>query len=451
MRGEDWARRVILTKPLISYYGDDFTGSTDVMEALASNGVETVLFLKTPDDSLLARFSEARAFGLAGTSRSETPAWMDVHLRKAFAWLKTLDAELCHYKVCSTFDSSPAIGNIGRAIEIGRSVFGEAVVPLIVGAPEIRRYTAFGQLFAAYQGRNYRIDRHPVMSRHPVTPMDEADILLHLARQTGLPSALLDNVAVLAADVSNGLQAIRETGPSVLLLDVLDTATQSAAGDLLWNDLRQAGRFVCGSSGVEYALIPAWRKAGIIGEKPGFADAGPVERISVVSGSVSPTTERQIRHALANGFEGVTLDPISLSREDAGSEIENAVAAGLRILAEGRSVILYTALGPSADRGSELDMSEGTRHHIGRNLGRIQRQLVERAGLSRAVVAGGDTSSHALGEMGIAALTLKMPLPQTPGSPLCIAHGGVDGLEIALKGGQVGGDDYFSMIRAGRM
>jgi uncharacterized protein YgbK (DUF1537 family) len=52
--------------------------------------------------------------------------------------------------------------------------------------------------------------------------------------------------------------------------------------------------------------------------------------------------------------------------------------------------------------------------------------------------------------MDISALTLKMPLPQTPGSPLCIAHGGAaDGLEIALKGGQVGGYDYFSMIRAG--
>ena len=56
-----------MLRPLISYYGDDFTGSTDVMEALASNGVETVLFLKKPDDAFLARFADARAFGLAGT------------------------------------------------------------------------------------------------------------------------------------------------------------------------------------------------------------------------------------------------------------------------------------------------------------------------------------------------------------------------------------------------
>jgi uncharacterized protein YgbK (DUF1537 family) len=394
---------------------------------------------------LLSRFAAARAFGLAGTSRSETPEWMDVHLSAAFQWLKTLNAELCHYKVCSTFDSSPAIGNIGRAIEIGRNVFDKTMVPLIVGAPQIRRYSAFGQLFAAYQGRNYRIDRHPVMSRHPVTPMAEADILKHLAGQTALSSALVDNVAVLAADARERVAADAD----ILLIDVLDAATQAAAGSLLWNDLRGKSRFVCGSSGVEYALIPAWRQAGLIGERPAFADAGPVERISVVSGSVSPTTERQIRHALANGFDGVALDAVSLAADE--GEIANAVDAGMKILSAGRSVVLYTALGPSADRGGDIDTSAGARHRIGRALGRIQRELVERAGLDRAVVAGGDTSSHALGEMGISALTLKMPLPQTPGSPLCVAHGGgADGLQIALKGGQVGGDDYFSMIRAGR-
>ena len=430
-----------MSRPLISYYGDDFTGSTDVMEALASNGVETVLFLRKPDDVLLSRFADARAFGLAGTSRSETPEWMDVHLREAFEWLKTLDAELCHYKVCSTFDSASEVGNIGRAIEIGRSVFDASTVPLIVGAPQIRRYTAFGQLFAAYQGKNYRIDRHPVMSRHPVTPMDEADILTHLARQTSLSSALIDNHAVM------GNPEIEDA--AILLIDVLEQVTQTAAGKLLWERLRARGRFVCGSSGVEYALIQAWLAEGLIGPKPVFADAGPVDQIAVVSGSVSPTTERQIRHALANGFEGIALDPLAVTGGEAESIVDAAFEAGLTVLGNGRSVILYTALGPTADRGQALD---GTaRQRLGRALGQIQRRLVERAKLSRAVVAGGDTSSHALGEIGISALTLKMPLPQTPGSPLCVAHGGVvDGLEIALKGGQVGGDDYFSMIRAGR-
>ncbi|TIR63169.1 MAG: four-carbon acid sugar kinase family protein, partial [Mesorhizobium sp.] len=43
-------------------------------------------------------------------------------------------------------------------------------------------------------------------------------------------------------------------------------------------------------------------------------------------------------------------------------------------------------------------------------------------------------------------------LPASPGSPLCVAHSSIaaiDGLEVALKGGQVGTDRYFSAIRDG--
>ena len=90
-----------------------------------------------------------------------------------------------------------------------------------------------------------------------------------------------------------------------------------------------------------------------------------------MSGSVSPTTERQIRHALANGFDGVTLDPLALSGEDGSRDIANAIEAGLKVLESGRSVVLYTALGPSADRGGELDAAGGARHRLGRALGRI--------------------------------------------------------------------------------
>jgi uncharacterized protein YgbK (DUF1537 family) len=137
---------------LLSYYGDDFTGSTDVMEALASNGVPTVLFMDIPDDALLARFADCKAIGIAGTSRSESPQWMDDHLAPTFKWLKALGCDICHYKVCSTFDSSPQIGNIGKAVEIGKQVFSQALVPIVVGAPQLKRYTAFGNLFAASTG-----------------------------------------------------------------------------------------------------------------------------------------------------------------------------------------------------------------------------------------------------------------------------------------------------------
>jgi uncharacterized protein YgbK (DUF1537 family) len=47
---------------------------------------------------------------------------------------------------------------------------------------------------------------------------------------------------------------------------------------------------------------------------------------------------------------------------------------------------------------------------------------------------------------------LEMVTPIAPGSPLCRAFASdraFDGLEIALKGGQVGKEDYFERVRRG--
>lgn len=438
---------------LVSYYGDDFTGSTDVMESLASSGIPTVLFLGIPQAELLERFKDSRAIGIAGTSRSETPEWMQQNLTPSFEWLKGLGASICHYKVCSTFDSAPKVGNIGKAIEIGKDLFGQATVPVVVGAPQLKRYTAFGHLFAAYQGQVYRIDRHPVMSRHPVTPMAEADLAIHLGHQTSLPVTLADLVTLGAPDADKRLDDLVGARSGIVLLDVDSPDSQAAAGRQLWRMKTDGGFFVAGSSGVEYALLSAWRDEGLIGDGVQFPEPGMVDRLAVVSGSVSPTTERQIRTAVADGFGGIDLDPLALVAESGDRAIDAAVAAGISELKAGHSVILNTALGPSADRGSEIDRLPGARHRLGQALGTILRRLVESEGLSRAVIAGGDTSSHALKELRVEALTTLLPLPQTPGSPLCTAHGtyaATDGLQIALKGGQIGSDGYFAQIRDGR-
>jgi 3-oxoisoapionate kinase len=413
---------------LLSYYADDFTGATDVMEALSSHGVPTVLFTRQPTDSEFAPYTDYPAVGFAGSSRSQTPAWMDEHLPSAFGWLKSLDARYCHYKVCSTFDSAPDVGNIGRAAEIGAKIFAQDMMPLVVGAPQLKRYTYAGNLFAAYQGENYRIDRHPVMSRHPVTPMDEADLRLHLAKQTALPVQLAN---------AKWPQA------GLALVDVNDAATQLVTGERL---LDWAGGFIVGSSGVEYALVEALAARGKISGNAVFDAVPAVESMLVVSGSVSPTTERQINFALQHGFASVAADPVKLARDDS-EEIARILHEADQLLQLGRSPLVHTALGPGSDLGSVLGHDRGS---IGAALGNIAENLREKYQLKRIVVAGGDTSSHALSELNVLTLTTRFTLAATPGSPLCTAKSpqGAD-FEIALKGGQVGGDDYFVMLRDG--
>ena len=92
---------------LLTFYGDDFTGSSAVMEVLTFAGLPTVMFLAPPYREQLQRFAGYRAVGIASTARARSPAWMDANLPPAFAALDQLGAPVTHYKVCSTLDSSP--------------------------------------------------------------------------------------------------------------------------------------------------------------------------------------------------------------------------------------------------------------------------------------------------------------------------------------------------------
>ncbi len=261
--------------------------------------------------------------------------------------------------------------------------------------------------------------------------MDEGDLRLHMARQTGRRIALLDILALRGSDPAGELDRLLAGAPDAVLFDGLDRASLLVTGRLLCG-----ARFAIGSSGLTYALIEHWRSAGLIPTEPTPGEPKPVDRLIAISGSCSPVTEGQIRRAVSDGFHGIRIDPAAP---------ELALDEGLAALREGRSVALYSALGPQdcagVVRGGEL----------GRRLGLLLRDLLVRSGVRRAVIAGGDTSSHAARQLGIDALTYAAPL--AAGVPLCRGHSSdpsMDGLELALKGGQVGAENFFETALRGR-
>jgi uncharacterized protein YgbK (DUF1537 family) len=128
-------------------------------------------------------------------------------------------------------------------------------------------------------------------------------------------------------------------------------------------------------------------------------------------------------------------------------------------LAGGRSPLVYTARGPDdaaiptlkqAILAAGEDEAE-VNARIGHGLGEILRAIVTSTDIRRVAIAGGDTSGHALAGLGIVALEAEVAL--TPACGINIARsddGALDGLEVALKGGQMGPVDYFGMIERGR-
>ena len=78
--------------------------------------------------------------------------------------------------------------------------------------------------------------------------------------------------------------------------------------------------------------------------------------------------------------------------------------------------MIYSALGPAGVNGSFGG------EELGHYLGDLMRDVVLQSGVKRAIIAGGDTSSHAMSRLGISALTFAAVM--APGAPLCRAESG---------------------------
>ena len=426
---------------LLGFYGHDLTGSTDALEFICRAGAKAVLFLDPPSVEQLNKYPGLNAYGIAGLSRSLTPEAMEKELMDAFAKMNKIPTRHVHYKVCSTFDSSPEVGSIGRAIDCGATIFQNPFVPILGGMPALGRYCLFGNLFArmgtAGGGNVYRIDRHPSMSRHPVTPAKESDLRLHLGSQTKKRFGLVD-INVIEGNSGKWNQHIQED-TEVVLLDVLNDEHLRKIGK--WLGSQYVGRplFSVGSSGIEMALGDFWNSVGLL-EKPRTWSA--IERadpLLVVSGSCSPVTIAQIDYAKSNGFTEFILDIEKIGKD--GLSEKSLIETVNSLLIKRKDVIVHTGKKDRENISSKI---------LGKVLGTIAREAVEKAGVKRVVVAGGDTSSYAARAMQVEGLEMIAPL--VPGAPLCRAYSenrAINGLEVNLKGGQVGGEDYFQVLKNG--
>jgi len=440
-----------MSKPLlIAYYGDDFTGSTDALEVLCMAGIETILFIEPPTPEQLAAYPTIQAIGVAGKTRAMDPQAMEITLTKAFAQLNNLSPNHVHYKVCSTFDSSPTLGSIGKAIDIGISIFNTRFIPLLVAAPSLGRYSLFGNLFARMgigsKGSIYRLDKHPSMSKHPVTPTTESDLRIHLSKQTNQRIELVDVLQVDQAidTIIDRIESYTNESTAVVLFDALHEKQLPKIGAVIDHYSKNKTLFSVGSSGITSALTSYWINQSILFPKNNWPIIAPTKPLLVISGSCSPVTVAQINWALKNGFKEVVLNATHIqNEEDVEMHVQQVLITTISYLLVGISVIVHT--GPRLQN----NISSNT---IGTILGSIAKEAIEKTNIKRLVIAGGDTSSYAALALGIQAVQMIAPL--VIGSPLCKAisnNAAIQNLAINFKGGQVGTENYFGILESGKI
>lgn len=423
----------------LAWYGDDFTGASDTLATLAAAGLRATLFLGVPTPVQLACCGPLDAIGIAGTARALDPAKMRAELAPVAAWFAALAPPVTHYKCCSTFDSAPEVGNLAVGVAALRTPAHDPALPVLGGQPSLGRCCAFGTLFASAEagGDLHRIDRHPTMSRHPVTPMHEADLRRHLAT-LGLPGAALLDVRALDEADDAALDSAWTDGP--LLMDSTRTLHLARIGRLLWQRALQRPVLALGASSVAQALIGHWQAAG---ELPAAARPGAVPPaegpVFLLVGSQSPVTAAQVDTASA-AYDPVLLDmPLIVASDSAMADAARRCAS---LLQAGRPVLARTGA-PRAGGPGVLAVAQAS--------GRLLAQVLERTPMLRRVgVAGGDSASFALRAVGPDALNWAGSL--APGVPLLQAvfdRPAQSGLQLMLKGGQMGPRDIFLRLLHG--
>jgi uncharacterized protein YgbK (DUF1537 family) len=371
-------------------------------------------------------------------------------LRLSSFWPNWL-AHSCSIRSARPFDSSEKVGSFGRALDLAPGYFGRCGIAVLAATPDFGRYTAFGQHFARYGTGIERLDRHPSMSTHPRTPMTEADLRRHLARQSKVP---FDNVMlpVLRNEEECRKRVLEAfSAGHGIIFDGTENGELRKACKILWEISRNQSVFALAAQGLAQNLGAHLAESGIATDLQDIQTGiHPVSRLLVLSGSCALQNGRQIDAAEAAGWKMAPLDPAELvDKQRRAQAVQQVLPLAADALQRGQSVIVYTARGREGRLESGDDVPAATLGAVYSGLVKTLRAEVE---LPRVVFAGGDSSSYAVRESGASALEISV-FDKAQNSHVCRLSApddpSLDGLEVMLKGGQVGSDDYFLRALSG--
>ncbi len=443
----------------LAFYGDDFTGASDNAAQYARHGLRTLLFFSNPTPEVLKKAAQSYdVIGIAGTARSLPPEQIADELLPVLDNFQQLGVNFIQYKCCSTFDSSPSIGSLGEAIQLMRRVWPQSFVPVFSATPEFGRYTLFGHHYARAGSDVYRLDRHPVMSRHPVTPMHESDLAKILADQ-GFKSTRLIDLRLLDEHEKNpnALSTLIANEDSAVFDGYTQQQVVTGAASL-WQLARSRTICALAAQGLAHALGTHLREQNQIAAPQPTHTLAPVDRLLVLSGSCSALSAAQIDWAIAAGFQEIRITPEQLIGTDQHT-LKSLEDQMLDALSAGKSMVIYTAKGPDDNHlAAALDKLPANvsapafiANRIGLLYSRLAHTALARAGLTRLVVAGGDSSSFTMRQLGARALEIKAShFKQNAHVCTLISDDPlINGKEVLLKGGQVGADDLYGCMLEG--
>lgn len=412
---------------LLGVIADDMTGATDVALMLNRAGMRTVQVIGAPSPG--ASLPDADAVVVALKSRTNPVAQAVADSLAACEALLAAGARQILFKYCSTFDSTPT-GNIGPVADALAERLGAELAIVCPAFPANGRSIYQGYLFVG------AVPLHESsMKDHPLTPMRDSNLMRLMGAQTPAPVGLVDYATVLA-----GPEAVRarfaKLGGEGARYVVTDALTND---DLMVLGAAVDGHvLLTGGSGIAMGLPQNFIKAGLLEKRPASTSlSAPPGRAGIISGSCSTATRGQIKAAVAAGYPALKVDPIALA---SGAQTAGALAEWALAQPRDKPFLIYSSDDPAEVSAIQDKLGRERAGEIVEHAFAETAQRLAQGGVSKLLVAGGETSGAVVQGLGIK--TLEIGPEIDPGVPWTRAGDGPD-LVIALKSGNFGANDFF--------
>jgi len=405
---------------------DDFTGATDLASMLARSGVNVSLRIGVP---LSTPENTAEIEVIALKTRSISASKAIEESLSALKWLKEAGAKKYFFKYCSTFDST-AEGNIGPVSE---ALMNELKVDQTIycpAFPENGRSIYMGNLFVGQ-----KLLSESSMKDHPLTPMNDSNLMRLLSAQVSRRVGLADQIVVNSGvnSLKEKLISLKENDvPHVIVDAVADTDLDTIASACQDMD------FITGGSALAMPLAEFYKASGKISANDNSFMNKKLNTGSIIlSGSCSEMTIIQVKNFIQRGAAAFQLDPIDLA--------ENGVKKVLDWLSSQdftKNIIIYATTDPDTVKKVQAELGVDMAGKI------VEQGLSECAiaarelGIKNFIIAGGETSGAITKALNVRQLDIGIEI--APGVPWTFSGKRNNQIALSLKSGNFGSEEFFT-------
>ena len=416
---------------LIGCIADDFTGAGDIGSFFVKGGLRTVLVNGIPGMDFDPG-KGVQVIVIALKTRSIDRKLAVEQSLKALSFLQKIGCRQIYFKYCSTFDCTPE-GNIGPVADALMDGTSSPYTILCPALPVNGRTVRKGGLYV-----NDRPLHESSLKDHPVNPMWDYKLANLMKDQT--PYSFLelsaDDLKKSSEEIRKKLKQQADAAGNKPFYIVPDYFKDSHGEDIARLFLNLP--LITGGSGLaEWLAREHQSRLLSSGEIPQVPPSGTSGRSIIFAGSCSSATQEQVRVYRQKGGVSIELDAGMLKdHPDYFPGIIRAVSDP-----ESSNILVHTS-----GNNSNQDWKEGsglTQEEISSLYETAMADLAVialEAGISRIIIAGGETSGAVTERLGFQSFFLGESV--APGVPVLIPVLNKD-YRLVLKSGNFGQPDFF--------